>query len=307
MLNASLAILVLIVALVAVLVVAGLVIALLVARSRRRDESFDRQFLRPEPPAPGAGGWAAQQGRPSQNDTVPLLPFDRATEQDYERLAAEPFQAPPATPLGQRAAPEPFSWTAAVNGGDDADGPGSAEADPETVPASEPSEQEAFDPFSWDATERRAAPEAAPEPELASEPESAPAQESSQPAASGDELDRTALVGRDPAARWVLVLPDGAKHPLAADTVLGRRPEPVPGVHAIALEDPTRTVSKMHARLRFDGGAWTIEDLGSTNGVVLLQDGGGEQVIPPHTPVPAEPRMLLGTLLVRLQDGGGAR
>src|SRR5690606_10180136 len=106
-------------ALLAVLLLAAIiVITVLLSRSRRRDGEFGRQFLRPESPASNTTELASggQASGPLQHDTVPLMPFDKATQQDYERLAAETFQSPPAAPLGQSLPPEPFSWTAAVRG-----------------------------------------------------------------------------------------------------------------------------------------------------------------------------------------------
>jgi len=50
--------------------------------------------------------------------------------------------------------------------------------------------------------------------------------------------------------------------PLAAETFLGRAPE-----NTVVLSDST--VSGRHGRLVYRGGAWEIEDLGSTNGTFI--------------------------------------
>ena len=52
--------------------------------------------------APGLAGVSVPQYQP---------PLGGETEAEYDRLASEGFQAPPATPLGQNQAPSPFSWT----------------------------------------------------------------------------------------------------------------------------------------------------------------------------------------------------
>jgi hypothetical protein len=60
---------------------------------------------------------------------------------------------------------------------------------------------------------------------------------------------------------------------ITGDTVLGRKPlqQHFPGMTVCALVDPSRTMSREHALIRFDGRgrAW-IEDLGSLNGTSLL-------------------------------------
>ena len=65
-----------------------------------------------------------------------------------------------------------------------------------------------------------------------------------------------------------------AQVPLPGSIVLGRQPDAQgDGEHAIAVEDPDRTVSKNHARLEHvDGETW-VTDLGSTNGTELVDDG----------------------------------
>lgn len=115
--------------------------------------------------------------------------------------------------------------------------------------------------------------------------------------------DRTVVVSR---RRIVgqLVLSNGERYELASDVIVGRRPAPAEGAALLPIADPTRTLSKSHARLRFDGERWTVEDLGSTNGVVLLHEGGPEEEIEPHREVDATKRMLFGTLEVILRTGG---
>lgn len=67
----------------------------------------------------------------------------------------------------------------------------------------------------------------------------------------------------------------GVETELFSDCVLvGRNPDStiVPSAQMVAVDDPTRTMSKTHARLdRFDG-AWHVTDLGATNGVKLGQN-----------------------------------
>lgn len=64
--------------------------------------------------------------------------------------------------------------------------------------------------------------------------------------------------------RYFLALEKGSlrtsMHPLVAPTTIGRGPD-----NAIIIEEIT--ASRSHARVSFLEGAWTVEDLGSTNGV----------------------------------------
>ena len=94
-------------------------------------------------------------------------------------------------------------------------------------------------------------------------------------AASGEAPSREAMTRRraQRASELLLVAPTalaGRKFLLSAETTLGR----APGC-GVQIDDVR--VSKLHARLFFDDGAWYLEDLGSTNGTQL----DGEAVVGP--------------------------
>lgn len=106
-------------------------------------------------------------------------------------------------------------------------------------------------------------------------------------------------------SRWMLDVVNGMSFPiLSSEVTIGRiskkDPNPTPDPHHIRLADPTRTVSKTHARLVFRD-VWYIEDLGSTNGVVLIDGVESETEVVPGELVIAGSRFLLGTLEVRLR------
>ena len=85
---------------------------------------------------------------------------------------------------------------------------------------------------------------------------------------------------------------------------VGRRPaaDPsFPGAQLVAVTDPTRTVSKTHARLERRGDAWHITDLGSTNGVLLPSLLGTDIEVEPGTDAEVSERFLLGDAALRLQ------
>ena len=60
------------------------------------------------------------------------------------------------------------------------------------------------------------------------------------------------------------------------------------------MPDLTRTLSKLHARLDLADDAWTITDLNSTNGVLLVEDDGAETLIEPGSTVAVTGAFVLG-------------
>lgn len=126
----------------------------------------------------------------------------------------------------------------------------------------------------------------------------------SQAAEAPMDLDHTVVAPRRNRPAWVLELPDGTELPLEDNVVVGRKPEPIDGSAALAVPDLTRTLSKSHVRLMREGERWLVEDLGSTNGLVLLNEDGSESELSPGVRAEATERMLFGTLEVRLRLGG---
>ena len=115
-----------------------------------------------------------------------------------------------------------------------------------------------------------------------------------------DDLDSTVVVTR--AALWVLELPGGQLHELQGDDiVLGRKPVAIDGSEVLVVQDPTRTLSKSHARLRRAGDGWTIEDLNSTNGVFMMTEAGEQVELHAGQPVPVTGELLIGTLPATLR------
>ncbi|MFI8632571.1 DUF5684 domain-containing protein [Microbacterium sp. NPDC077663] len=119
-----------------------------------------------------------------------------------------------------------------------------------------------------------------------------------------EDLERTVVVRRGH-ARWELVLPDGTTTALSSDVViLGRNPlaDPArPSAQLIAIADPTRTVSKTHARLERRGEAWRIIDLRSTNGILLPNALGADVEVDAGGEAEVADRFLLGDAALRLQ------
>jgi predicted component of type VI protein secretion system len=84
----------------------------------------------------------------------------------------------------------------------------------------------------------------------------------------------------------------GAVWPLKPNNSLGAEPN-----NDLVLNDPL--VSGQHARLRWDGVGWWLEDLGSTNGTLV-----NGQRIPARTPQKIAPgaRLQLGDMVFELHD-----
>ncbi|GAA1950046.1 FHA domain-containing protein [Agromyces allii] len=102
------------------------------------------------------------------------------------------------------------------------------------------------------------------------------------------------------AASFSLVSAAGETIELIGRVVVGRNPtvdDAHPGARAMAVLDPTRTVSKTHALVEVTQGRVVITDLHSTNGVAVQAGGGELTVLDPGAPAELE----VGTTL-RLGD-----
>jgi len=117
-----------------------------------------------------------------------------------------------------------------------------------------------------------------------------------------DELDSTIVVDRRPKVQWTLVLDDGTSFPLSGGAVaLGRNPAGSEGVQALTVPDATRTLSKTHARLELDDGEWTVIDLNSTNGVMVVDPDGSERLLAPGASALVPERFILGKVGMSLR------
>jgi len=116
-----------------------------------------------------------------------------------------------------------------------------------------------------------------------------------------EDFDKTVITRRK-VPEWSLT-PDGSPPiPLTSGVVvLGRKPvasvsDPV--AQLIPVVDPSKTVSKTHARLELVDGAWFISDLDSTNGVVIVTASGEEVEVTPGSSVAVDGHFLIGDLAV---------
>ncbi|MGC4175295.1 FHA domain-containing protein [Demequina sp.] len=102
-------------------------------------------------------------------------------------------------------------------------------------------------------------------------------------------------------ARWVLRVVGGEEYDLEDVTTIGREGiRPIPGV--LPIMDDTRTVSKLHARLRRESDNWFITDLGSTNGTFVRDSAGTEVEVKAQSEAKVEGTLLLGDLELVIVD-----
>ena len=108
-------------------------------------------------------------------------------------------------------------------------------------------------------------------------------------AAATGEVPRGARPVERSLPEWSLVLADGVIVPLYGSVVVGRNPagDQFPDATLAAVPDPTRTMSKTHARFYVDDGVLMVDDLGSTNGIALFPGGTthGAMAVEPGLPV----------------------
>jgi hypothetical protein len=108
------------------------------------------------------------------------------------------------------------------------------------------------------------------------------------------QATRLRVPGKRPAL-GVLVLDDGTLLPLVREHVFGRVPElddHVRAGRAVPVQLPGPSVSKVHARIVFDGWEVSVVDAGSTNGTFVHAQGANSWVrLEPGTGVPLRPGM----------------
>ena len=132
-------------------------------------------------------------------------------------------------------------------------------------------------------------------------PASAPPPAPSRPPAWIDDDDDATFFAKRHRARWVLRIIGGEEYDLDDVTTIGREGiRPIPGV--LALIDDTRTISKLHARLRREADNWYVTDLGSTNGTYVRDDKGNEIEVPANSEAKVVGTLLLGDLEANIVD-----
>lgn len=203
------------------------------------------------PSAPAASATRADSSREAPHPTAPDDGSTSASRRERRRTEVGEARSAPAT-AGTTAS----ATTPAVASAD----AGTAESP--AVPPQEPSRPVAERPVAERAVaERPVAERAARTPEPP-----APAPTPSRAAPARETV--------------VIALDDGQRFELRGVALVGRNPHPVAGEHVdllVPLNDLSRSVSKTHASLRWDGRLLWVADRGSTNGTAVI-DGSGERV-----------------------------
>ncbi|MGV8884310.1 MAG: FHA domain-containing protein [Microbacteriaceae bacterium] len=121
-----------------------------------------------------------------------------------------------------------------------------------------------------------------------------------------DDWDATRMVSRPSRARpWNLTFPDGSTEDITSSMIVGRAATEMddwPGARLISVPDQTRSISKNHAAFAEKFGMFVVEDLGSTNGIVIVRPDGAEHVVPPfgRADVPEGSVVELGAVVLRI-------
>lgn len=124
-----------------------------------------------------------------------------------------------------------------------------------------------------------------------------------------DAVDEATIIA-NVATRWVLEFEDGTVVDLPADdVVIGRRPVATTGATPVTLPDPTRSLSRTHARMRRDitRDTWTITDMKSGNGVAIVSDTGVTTYLDTDGTGDITEYLLLGTVRCRLRHDTATR
>jgi hypothetical protein len=122
-------------------------------------------------------------------------------------------------------------------------------------------------------------------------PVAAPGMPPTLPTATVDDATR-ANVGRRSAPAWRLTLPGGEQLLLEKTTLVGRDPAnnaEWPSALLLPIIDPGKTISKTHAVLELtDSAQLIVHDLDSTNGVYLGYSGADDEPVEPGAPALVE-------------------
>lgn len=137
------------------------------------------------------------------------------------------------------------------------------------------------------------APISAPPPSPAPSPWQPPAPSSgSAPSpAPAPSSWQTPAPSPAPARSIVIAIDDGQRFEVHGTVLVGRNPEPGPGEKIdalVPLPDSSRSISKTHASLRWDGRTLWVGDRGSTNGTTVV-DASGTRQVSPQAPEAAAP------------------
>lgn len=254
----------------------------------------------PRPPAPPQQVAPAPQSAPAQL-AAPAQPAPQAPVQPSVAVPpTAPVQVQPAA--GQPASAPHDPWAPPAPPAPAAAGPATPARSTDMTGSSEivggPGPRSASNHAARDAGDF--VPQAIPEPQ-----DTVLSASNAAAAADASDLDDATVLASRSRTLGELTLPGGETVTLTNNVVfIGRNPERPAGeedAQLVTVPDGTRTISKTHAKLTRSGNDWTITDLGSTNGIVFLDESGTEIEVTEPTTVSG--KFLLGDAELMLRDG----
>ncbi|WP_297081602.1 FHA domain-containing protein [uncultured Demequina sp.] len=231
----------------------------------------------PNPVDDGLPGWVT--------GAIPVVPVSSEGSDQADAAGASALEMP--RDVGPDASPEPPAQSPEATAAQSLEV--NSASSPEATTAPSPEATTASSPEATAAS-------ALPIPTAGSTAPSAPADDAQDP--PEDPEEQTIVVKRRNAS-WVLEVVGGARYRLPEDSVVVGRATARPSPETLAIEDSTRTMSKVHAELTFEQGGWYVRDLGSTNGT-YLRDGDDEWPVVGDRPALVEGTLLLGDLEARI-------
>lgn len=232
------------------------------------------------------------------NATVDVLSYLLKHGDDVSRKAAARRRARDVALItAQQAAPTPSSTPAAAP----ASMPAAA---PTPVPdnAAERSEDNLTVPIE---PLRESVPTAHARPEQSFARPALPA----QAAQAAQDSDETRLSQRSQQRTWRFTIEGNSDVVFSGtDVLVGRKPSSradLPQAQLVTIPDPTKTVSKTHARMVFREEQWVVVDLDSTNGV-FVESPRGEHRIVPGSEIVLSATFSLGDLRVTISETDSA-
>ncbi len=276
----------------------------------------------PQPPAPAASPassppveWEAP-ALPPESDSEPQAPAAQTPQRQQDEPSSQSEASSPAPSYGEPApytGPlSPYLRGPSTPPGDSPRRSGASIAPADLVfppeddaPSPAPSAVAPAQPAQpVQATEPATVPEPAQQAKQPTAPEPEPAPAQAEPASAGGDDDSTVIAQRRQ-ERWLLEVVGGASYPLPDGPVVIGRATASQTAGRLGIQDSTRTMSKVHAELTPQDGAWIVRDLGSTNGTYVRQ-GGDERRVEGDAGMRIDGILLLGDLEARIvRDGGG--
>ncbi|MFW7414879.1 FHA domain-containing protein [Demequina sp. SO4-18] len=123
--------------------------------------------------------------------------------------------------------------------------------------------------------------------------------DSAQSAGTAPDDDDHTIIAERRRDAWMLEVEGGASYGLGAESVVIGRSTSVAIPGRLGVDDPTRTLSKLHAELEPREGRWWVRDLGSTNGTYLRAEDGTEREVGERGST-VDGDLILGDLVVRI-------